>query len=287
MPVVTLSDLLIPLCCFGAVVITTFAAYPVLAGRVSTYLDEQTQKATGQLEEMFVVLSRETVWTLYATAPFAVGLGAWLLTERVIFGLLGFALGILVPSIVIKQLDSRRRSKFQTQLVDGLLLLNSSLKAGLSMLQSFAAMAEEMPPPISQEFSLLLKETRMGINLDEAIKHLDLRMPSDDMRLFSTAVLVARESGGDVTSIFGRLVETLRERYKIKEKIKTLTFMARLQGIIMAMLPFAFAFAVYQMDKNYFTFFFTDPLGRMLLTIIIVLQVLGGVMFARFSRSPL
>ena len=119
--------------------------------------------------------------------------------------LAGVAIGLLLPRLIVSQLDRIRRRKFIGQLVDGLLLLSSSLKAGLSMLQAFSVLAEEMPPPISQEFGLVLKETKMGVELAEAMDHLKKRMPFNDITLFVTAVLVSRETGGDITHIFGRL----------------------------------------------------------------------------------
>ena len=155
------------------------------------------------------------------------------------------------------------------------------------MTQAFTVLVEEMPPPISQEFSLVLKESRMGVNLDETLVHLKQRIPGDDVALFVTAVLVARETGGDITRIFGRLVETLRDRKKLRERIMTLTFMARMQGILMGMLPFMFGVLVYQMNPNYCRFFVTDPTGRIMLIVIAGLQTVGGVLFFRFSRSPL
>ena len=272
---------------FGSVALVGVASYQHVAARASAYLQKKSVEASAQLGEMFISLSRQHVWVLYALAPFAVGGLTWLLTEKWWAGAIGLVGGIVVPSAVITHMDRAQRKKFHAQLVDGLLLLSSSLKAGLSMLQSFTVVAEEMPQPLSQEFGLILKEARMGVNLDEAVKHLTGRMPSDDTTLFVTAVLVAREAGGDVTHIFARLVETLRDRKKIKEKIKTLTFMARLQGIIMGMLPFVFSWVVYQMDHNYFRYFLNDPMGRMMLVTIIVLQIIGTIMFVRFSRSPL
>ena len=127
----------------------------------------------------------------------------------------------------------------------------------------------------------------MGVPVDEAAAHLRQRMPSDDLNLFVASVMVARETGGDITAIFARLVETLRERKKLKDRIKTLTFMARMQGIIMAMLPVVFGYIVHQIDQRHFQFFLNDPLGRVLLGMIVLLQVIGMLLFIRFSRSPL
>jgi len=216
-----------------------------------------------------------------------VGLAGWLLTASWIVAVAAAALGLLAPRMIVNLMKVQRNKKFHAQLVDSLLLLSSCLRAGLSMLQAFTVVTEEMPAPISQEFGLILKETRMGVSLDEAMIHFRHRIRSDDTNLFVTAVLVARETGGDVTAIFTRLVETLRERKKIKEKIKTLTFMARLQGIVMGLLPIAFSYATYSMDRSHFQFFLTDPLGRLLLLGVVVVQLFGAFLFMRFSRSPI
>jgi len=216
-----------------------------------------------------------------------VGLAGWLLTASWIVAVAAAALGLLAPRMIVNLMKVQRNKKFHAQLVDSLLLLSSCLRAGLSMLQAFTVVTEEMPAPISQEFGLLLKEMRMGVNLEEGMAHLKQRMPSDDTNLLSTAVLVARETGGDITAIFARLVETIRERKKIKERIKTLTFMARMQGVIMALLPIVFSYVVYTIDKNHFKFFLTDATGRVLLAGVVALQLFGGYLFMRFSKSPL
>ncbi len=273
--------------CFGAAAAGGVLSYPPVTERIARYLRERAEEGSEQLGDMFMDLSQHTVLLSYMLSPLVVGLLFWLLTMKWFIGLFGVLVGILIPRLVIARMHVGRRKLFHSQLVDGLLLMSSSLKAGLSMMQAFTVLVEEMPPPITQEFGLVLKETRMGVNLEEAMLHLKERIPTDEVHLFVTAVLVARETGGDVTRVFQRLVETLRERKKLKERISTLTFMARMQGIIMAMLPFVFAFLVYQMNHDYFTFFIIHPMGRMMLLLIVFLQTASALMFMRFSRSPL
>ncbi len=272
---------------FCAVALMVMICSPAIMARVEQYLAKRSSAERERLDEMFVNVSQRNMGMTYLLSPIIVGALAWLLSEQWIGAVVGAIIGVMLPRILVAQADRMRRNKFRTQLVDGLLLLSSSLKAGLSMLQAFSVVAEEMPPPISQEFGLVLKETKMGIEMAEAMGHLKKRMPSDDINLFVTSVLVSRETGGDVTHIFGRLVETLRERNKLKERVTTLTFMTRMQGVIMGMLPFAFGYLVYQMDHNYFQFFLKDQLGRVMLVVIVVMQIIGGLLFARFSRSPL
>ncbi len=272
---------------FGSVVLASLATYVPVAERTKHYLQMRATEATFQLEDMFVTLSQHRLQLLHVLAPAGLGLLFWVATQQVVAGAVGAALGLSVPKLTLKVMKAKRRSKFHTQLVDSLLLLSSCLRAGLSMTQSFTVIAEEMPTPVNQEFGLVLKETRMGVSLDEAMTHFRQRMPSDDSNLFVTAVLVSRETGGDVTAIFTKLVETLRERKKIKEKIKTLTFMARMQAIVMGLLPIAFIFVTYSIDKSHFMFFLKDHTGQLLLGGVVLVQLLGAAMFLRFSRSPL
>ena len=272
---------------FGSVALASMAGYTPVKQRASLYLEQRIDEAKFNLEDMFVVLSHHRLLHLHIIAPIVLGLGAWVVSGWWYVGLVGAGLGSVLPKGLLRYLRYDRAKKFHTQLVDCLLLLSSCLRAGLSMMQAFTVVAEEMPPPINQEFGLLLKETRMGVSIDEAAAHLRSRMPSDDLNLFVASVMVARETGGDVTAIFARLVETLRERHKIRERIKTLTFMAKMQALLMAALPFAFSVTIYSIDRSHFDFFLTDPTGKLMLAGVILVQLFGAYLFFRFSRSPL
>lgn len=273
--------------CFGSVVAIGFATYTTVTESATTYLRQRSTEATEQLSDMFLDMPRHKVWMGYVLAPAATALVFYLMTEAWVMAIFGFGLGFVVPKLMLNYMKAARQKKFYSQLVDGLLILSSSLKAGLSMLQAFAVVAEEMPPPISQEFGLMLKQTRMGISLDEAISNLKRRNPSDDVNLMATAVLVSRETGGDVTSLFTRLVETLRERKKLKERIKTLTFVSKIQGLVMGLLPIVFTYVIYNINRSFFDWFLTNPLGRLMLGGVALVQLVVFFLFMRFSRSPL
>lgn len=272
---------------FGSVVLLGLASYAPMLERVGGFYRSRMEEGRMRLEDMFMDLSLNRLALLHYGAPIGLGLLGWGLTGMWPVGLISGGVGVVIPKAVIRQVGRHRRNAFHAQLVDCLLLLSSCLRAGLSILQSFSVVAEEMPPPIGQEFGLVIKESRMGVSLDQAMSHFKERMPSDDTTLFVSAVLVARQTGGDVTAIFARLVETLRERKKIRERVKTLTFMAKMQGIVMASLPVLFSVAVYTMDKNHFRFFLTDPSGKLLLAAVAGMQFFGAYLFMRFSKSPL
>ncbi len=282
-----MMPLLIGLFGFSSAAVLGMAAYPPLMERIKAYLRQRAAEASLQMDDMFLTLSNHRLQLMYLGLPVGLALLFWLGTGFPAAAVLGLVIGIPIPKFLLKQMKSQRRKLFQAQLVDGLLIISSCLRAGLSMLQSFTIVAEEMPTPISQEFGLILKESRMGVSLDEAMIHFRQRLPSDDSNLFVTAVLVSRETGGDITAVFTRLVETLRERKKIKEKIKTLTFMAKLQGIVMGLLPLAFIYVTYTTSPSHFQFFLKDSTGQVMLLMVVVGQIIGFLLFLRFSRSPL
>jgi tight adherence protein B len=216
-------------------------------------------------------------------APFVFGAAAFLLFRHIIFVILGFLLGFGFPAFMVRLAHQRRIKKFQSQLVDGLMILASSLKAGLSFVQAIEVLCEELPPPISQEFNLVLKENRWGLSLDESLKRLRQRLPLEEVNLMVSSILIARESGGELPKVFSRLTNTIRDNLKLKEKIATLTLQGRLQGLIMMFLPVGFAYFVYKQNPEHFLVMWQSQTGRMLLFLAVGLQVVGMFFIKRIS----
>lgn len=271
---------------FGSTAMAALAGYPTLLRKGNEYFTRRVSEAGLQLEDMFMDVSKRRLMLFYVLTPVILGfLG---LTLKSTWGaLIGVVVGLIVPKFVLQRLRAIRYKKFHEQLVETLLQISSCLRAGLSMIQAFSVVVEEMPRPASDEFGLILKESRMGVPLDGAMLHFKERMPSDDTNLFVTTVLVARETGGDVTAVFTQLVETLRERRKVKERVRTLTFMPRMQALIMVFIPIIFMYVTYATDPGHVQFFMTDPLGKVLLAGMIMVQFFSWYLFLRFSRSPL
>ncbi len=277
--------LLISLCTFASAGLICYALSPEVADRGLRHARKRAYWASGQLSEMFMDVSRRNLTIAIAASPFlGMLLGGMFLGMGQMGILIGGAGGVVLPQLMVKVLGQQRRMQFQRQLVDCLMVLSSSLKAGLSMLQSMEVVVQEMPAPSSQEFGLVLKENKMGVPLNDAIMHLKRRMPSEDLTLIVTAILVARETGGDVTEVFTKLIETIRERQKFKERIKTLTVIPRVQAIIMACLPIAFAIFSYQMQRSYFEPFFKDELGQALLMGAITAWFISLALMIFFGR---
>ena len=245
---------------------------------------KKAEKTSTQFEEMFIFLKKEVLATIYVVVPLTLGILGFFLTRKLWVSLIGMALGVAFPFILVRFMDKKRRSKFNSQLGDGLMIMSSCLKGGLTLIQSFEVLAEEMDPPIGQEVSLLVREIKVGVSLEEALTRLDKRMPSEEMTLITSAILVARETGGDLTKVFARLIETIRDRTKLKEMVQTLTLQARLQAVIISLLGPVFAMVVLKIDPKHFEVMWQNEIGKILLMAAGFLQLIGIILIVIFGK---
>lgn len=219
----------------------------------------------------------------YGATMVVMAVAAFVLGGSIYWAPVGLVAGFLVPGILEKMRIANRNKKFFTQLMDGILLLVSCLKAGLSFTQAIEVLVEEMPDPISEEFQSVLKGLRIGITLEDAFEELYKRMPGEELKLVFSAILVARETGGDLPGVLTKLVDTLRDRNKLKENIATYTIQGRLQAVIMGCIPIVFVAVVLKQDPNHFDIMLENDLGRLMLLIAAVFQVLAIVFITKVS----
>ncbi len=267
----------------AAVILLSIAVFPLVAGKISQLQFKKVNKAEAKLETMFIQADRKRLLLFYALSPLILAVAAFIITNSLIISFIAAGIGLIIPEIYLRALESNRRMRFSNQLVDGLMVMSSSLKAGLSLLQAIEVLTEEMPPPISQEFGLVLRENRMGITLEDSLKTMQLRMNIEELNLIITAILVARQTGGDLTKVLSRLTTTIRDNRKLKDSISTLTLQGRLQGIIMSALPFLFVGWVLSFNKGHFDIMLNSDKGRFLLILAVVLQVVGMFLIRKFS----
>ena len=267
------------------------AAYPLaarvwmrVAGRLESYQQVKVERATKVLEDLFVDVPPTWLKIAYGVGPLAAGALTYLVLNNVWLALVGMGAGLLVPDLWVRWTRQARRRQFQAQLVDALFIFSSSLRAGLSLTQAFEQIETEMSPPVSQEFGLMMKAHRLGFTIDEALQRLNERMPSEELNLVSTAVTVARETGGDITGIIAQLIGTIRERKKLGSKVATLTLQGRLQAYIMSAVPCAFVVFIHWNNPHYFDLMLEHPVGRMCLLVAAGLWATGMCLLFMFSR---
>lgn len=196
-----------------------------------------------------------------------------------------FALPVLrVPRLLLHFLKARRLKKFNTQLVEALGGMSNSLKAGFSITQSFETIARDGENPIAQEFGALLQQTRVGVSFSDALVNLQDRVGSDDLTLVCLAVETARQTGGNLTGIFEQIAATIRERFRIENRIQTLTAQGKLQGIVVGAMPLIIGVALLIVDPEMMIPFLRSLMGLAIILIVGVLLTCGGLLIRKIVR---
>lgn len=176
----------------------------------------------------------------------------------------------------------RRRLKgFAKQLPDALELIARALRAGHSLASGFHLVADEMSNPIGKEFNRVFEEQNLGIPLEQALENMTQRIPNLDLRFFATAVILQRQTGGDLAEILDKIGHLIRERFKIWGQVQALTGEGRLSGIVLLALPPALFVAVYRLNPDYVMPLFTEPMGRKMLAGGIVMQLIGALVIRK------
>ena len=269
---------------FGSIGLSCFLVIPIIVDRIHKIQRTKVEQAAKKLDDMFVEVEKKRLFVIYTLAPVVAAAGAFIFFHSSIAALGGAVLGMILPAMIIKGLEKKRLRKFNSQLVSALMVMTSSLKAGLAPLQAISVLTEEMPPPISQEFALVVRENKMGVTFDQSLERLNKRMKSDDLNLIVTAMRVARETGGNLINTFGRLMTTIREKSKLEQKVITLTTQGRLQGMIMSIMPIVFAFITYRFKPEVLQMMLQNPVGKLLLAAAVILEIIGIVLIRIFSR---
>jgi len=276
--------LLIMLLLVGAIAAITVGLEPLVMKRFKEWQVKKEARIEKQLDRMHEFSKTKYYSQLYIVFPLVFIIAGIVIFKSLLAAVIGGVVGLLVPNLILGQRERMRKSKFQTQLTDAVNLISSCLRSGLSLVQAFDVLVEDMPAPISQEFGEVTKEIRIGRTIEEALRNLCARMPSEDLELFSNSIIIGRETGGDLPKVFSRLVTTFRDRQKLKETIKTLTMQGKIQGVVMSFIPIFFAFFIYINNKNHFDIMLQSQIGRFLLILAVVLQVFGMVLIKKFSQ---
>ena len=187
-------------------------------------------------------------------------------------------------SPLAKYLDARRRERFNLQLPEALATMSNALRAGFSISQAFDSVVEQGEAPINEEFAILQQQLRIGMSFEDALESLSQRVGSEDLTLVTTAILVSRKTGGNVTEIFDKISETIRGRMKVKRKIKSLTAQGRLQGIVVSVMPLFLGIVMTTLKPKLMIPFLTSVPGMLSVLGMFALIALGWLMIRRIIR---
>jgi tight adherence protein B len=184
---------------------------------------------------------------------------------------IGAFIGFILPIIFIKHAEAQRARKLDEQIVDGVTTLSSGVRAGLNLVQSMENLVTNSVGPIRQEFSQLLAEYQMGIDLNQAMRNTSNRIGSSNYRLLFTAIEMHRLRGGDAAESLDRIAESIREIQRLEGKLDALTAQGRTQANMMAAMPVVILVIMYFIDSEGVSMLFTNPGGRMILFVSAVM----------------
>ncbi len=188
-----------------------------------------------------------------------------------------FAAGAAAPFLVLMRKRTVRFRKFEENFPEALDLLSRAIKAGHAFQTAMGMVADEASDPIGPEFKKTFDEQNFGLPLKDALNNLAVRMPLLDVRFFATAVLIQRETGGNLSEILDNLSYVVRERFKILRQVRVYTAHGRMTGYVLLGLPAALAVALMFINPEHMNLLFTERMGRLMLMGTVVMQTIGYV----------
>jgi tight adherence protein B len=188
---------------------------------------------------------------------------------------LGAALGFALPFLVLKVKRRHRLLTFEEHFPEALDLISRALKAGHAFATGLKMVADEMQEPVGPEFRKTFDEQNFGLPLKDALDNLSLRVPSLDVRFFATAVLIQRETGGNLSEILENLSHVVRERFKILRQVRVYTAHGRLTGWVLLALPAFLAVALMFINPDHMNLLFRERMGQQMLTAALIMQLFG------------
>lgn len=190
----------------------------------------------------------------------------------------------LLPFLYVQWKRSQRLRKLEQQLPDALDLIGRALRAGHSFPSALKMIGEEMADPVAKEFAIAHDEVNFGVTLQQALTNLGHRVPLTDLRYFVIAVLVQRETGGNLTEILTNISTLIRNRLKLQAKIRVLTAEGRISAWTLGLLPFALAALLNFGNPEFIRVLWTDPAGIKLTQITLAVMALGAVWLWRLTK---
>jgi tight adherence protein B len=270
----------------------TFAgclALILLVARTGTVtLRAGTRQMAGEIEsslaDAFVFVNRQKAAAWSLSLMFGLPFAAFLLTRSLLIAAACVPIALVLPRRYLARMRGKRIEALEKQLPDALLMMSGALRAGASFPSALEAVVHETTAPISQEFDLLMREIRFGIDLDIAMRNIEKRIPLPDFLMMTAAVTIAREVGGNLAESLESVARTLREKLQMEGKIRALTSQGRMQGIVMTCLPLFLMLVLHFMEPTAMAPLFGEPIGWSTLAVIGVMEILGYVSIKKITH---
>ncbi len=197
--------------------------------------------------------------------------------------IVGAAVGMGLPFLYILKKRSARMSDFEEQFPDALEFVARAMRTGNAFVVSLEMLYKEFKGPLADEFQRTFEEQNLGLPLDLALERLATRVPTIDVRFFVSAVALQSRTGGNLAGLLENLSYLIRERFKLKGRIRAISAHGRISGLVLAMIPLTVALLMFLTNEEYVLFFFDDPDGKILMAVTIILQFLGFISIKKLT----
>lgn len=270
---------------FFAVSVSVWVLTPLLADLGLTKLEARMEDADGTEDDAIdrFVTPQKLLQNSWSTAMLAGGvavagmIAGGILNPVMLFvvaGLVGAA-SFRVPRLLIRRRIAKRRKEFESRLVDLTMGLSNGLRSGAALPQSLETVTRDMGGVMGEEFALLLREYRLGVDLPDGMAKLCQRMPSEDLKLLSTAIRVTLQAGGSLAEVLDKITGTIRERVEFHEKLATMTAQGRFEAVAMALAPMVAFLLLFAIDSELMLPLVTTTTGLSMLGVVVLLEVVG------------
>jgi len=192
-----------------------------------------------------------------------------------------FMFALVLPLMFVLWKRKKRLRKFSGQLAEAMDMMSRALRSGYSLPAGIQLVSQQMNEPLAPEFVRCFEEQNLGVTLEDSIRNMVERVPSLDLRFFATAVILQRQTGGDLAEILDKISGLIRERFKIWGQIQALTGEGRLSGIVLLGLPPVLFMVMLKVNYDYVMLLFSDPLGQMMLAGGVVFQIIGALVIKK------
>ena len=265
---------IIILCVFGSIFLLTLVILSLVGKGLEQYEQRYLTQGSQDLTEMFLFFSPRQILMLTLATATVMALVGLVVFNWFVAALMGAA-GFIVPFYGIKKLRERRIQRFEQQLVDSLVQMAAAFRAGLTLPQAMDNIAQEMPKLLSQEFSLTIKEVKLGVMQEEALQNMANRVGSEDLQLVVTSTNVARQLGGNMAEMYDIISATVRERFRLEGRIRALTSQGKLQGWVVGSMPLALGLVLNFMRPDLMEPMLKSTFGYFLISTILLMEIVG------------
>jgi len=281
----TFSYIFIILLAFIAVTLFAWALIRLINNDMLKYYKmNYIPKFTITLSELFIFLEPKKLHMYHGLVigfSLCFGYFMYCLSGQIHYVIISGIISFLLPRLWLLHIKKKRFKLFDEQLPDALTILSNSLRSGQNLSLAINTLVNEHQPPISQEFALVIMQTRIGLSLKKALENLSNRVlnedlkKNEDLQLLVTSINVVHDMGGNLRIIFQSVEELIRKRKRIQKKIQSITAMGRYQGLITSLITPAMGVVLYYLYPEAMHLMFTTSTGKISLFLIILLQIIG------------